>query len=197
MIKYGLIGILLLFWPETIQYSKEQSFELAKNSASIQVTGTSNLHDWNMNLKIFDCTANFILSGSGIEGIDEVIFKCKVTDLKSENSLMDKKAYSALKSKTFPEINFNMTSAIKTSSNTNQFNENLKGNLSVAGKSVAVSIPVTCRLYDNNGIKIIDVQGKTDLEMSSFDISPPVFMMGALKTGDKVTISFSLQFKQE
>ncbi|MCE5347087.1 MAG: YceI family protein [Bacteroidales bacterium] len=197
MIKYGLIGILLLFWPETIQCSKEQSFELVTNSASIQVTGTSNLHDWNMNLKIFDCTANFILSGSGIKGIDEVTFKCKVTDLKSDNSLMDKKAHSALKSRTFPEINFNMTSAITTSSNTGQFNETLKGNLSVAGKSVAVSIPVICRLYDSNGIKIIDVQGKTELEMSSFDISPPVFMMGALKTGDKVTVSFSLQFKQE
>lgn len=110
---------------------------------------------------------------------------------------MDRKAYSALKSKTFPEIKFNMTSTIEISSTSNQFTENLKGNLSLAGKSVAVAIPVTGKLYDINGIKTIEVQGKTELKMSNFNISPPTFMMGALKTGDKVTISFSLRFLQK
>lgn len=197
MFKYGLIGILSLFWTGTTISSKNQSFELSKDSTSFQIMGTSNLHDWKMNLGIFDCTANFFLSGSQLKGIDEVSFNCKSTDLKSDNSLMDRKAYSALKSKTFPEIKFNMTSTIEISSTSNQFTENLKGNLSLAGKSVAVAIPVTGKLYDINGIKTIEVQGKTELKMSNFNISPPTFMMGALKTGDKVTISFSLRFLQK
>jgi hypothetical protein len=197
MLKYGLIGILSLFWTGITISSKNQSFELSKDSTYFQIIGTSTLHDWKMNLGIFDCSANFVLNGFQLKGIDEVTFNCKATDLKSENSLMDKKAYSALKSMTFPEIKFNMTSAIIISSNTNQFSENLKGNLLLAGKSVAVTIPVTGKLNDFNGIKTIDVKGKTELKMSDFDISPPAFMMGALKTGDKVAIIFSLRFFQK
>jgi hypothetical protein len=30
--------------------------------------------------------------------------------------------------------------------------------------------------------------------MKSYDIKPPTFMMGALKTGDNVTVYFSFQF---
>jgi hypothetical protein len=119
------------------------------------------------------------------------------TDLISDNSLMDKKAYSALKSKIFPEIKFNMISAMEISSDNNKFRDNLRGNLSIAGKSMPILIPFNGTLSNINGINIIEVNGETELKMSDFDISPPSFMMGALKTGDRITISFSLQFLQK
>jgi hypothetical protein len=196
MIKYLIIGITLLLAGVPVS-PKNQSFKLSKDDISFEVMGTSNLHDWKMNLEIFECTANFILAGSRLKSIDDVTFSCKSTDLKSNSSLMDKKTYSALKSGTFPEIRFNMSSGINISSDNNNFTEKLKGDLFLSGKSVAVIVPVSGRIYDNNGTKTIDVQGKTELKMSDFDISPPSFMMGTLKTGDKVTILFSLSFQEK
>ncbi len=196
MVKYGVIGLLSLL-AGIIFNAEDQPFALSKNSASIQISGTSNLHDWTMDLKTFDCSADFVLKESQLKAIDKVAFSCNVTDLKCDNSMMENKAYAALKSKTFPEIRFMITSPVRLSSNDNNFSGNLGGDLVIAGKSVAVLIPLNGTLYNKNGADIIDVRGETELKMSDFDISPPVFMMGALKTGDKVNISFSLQFLQE
>jgi hypothetical protein len=197
MFKYRMIGVLSLLLAGTTFNSKSQSFELSKENASIVISGTSTLHDWKMYLKTFDCTANFIQKGSELKVIDKVTFNCMATDLISDNSLMDKKAYSALKSKIFPEIKFNMISAMEISSDNNKFRDNLRGNLFIAGKSMPILIPFNGTLSNINGINIIEVNGETELKMSDFDISPPSFMMGALKTGDRITISFSLQFLQK
>jgi hypothetical protein len=197
MFKYRIIGVISLFLAGTTINCKSQSFELSRESSSILISGTSTLHDWKMYLKIFDSKANFILNGSLLKGIDAVTFSCKATDLKSDNSLMDRKAYSALKSETFPEIKFNMISAIEISSDKNKIMDNLKGNLFIAGKSVPVSIPLTGALTNINGTNIIDASGEIELKMSDFNITPPTAIMGALKTGDKIKVSFSLQFLQK
>jgi hypothetical protein len=194
MFKYRIIGIISLSLAVTTINCYSQSFELSKESASILISGTSTLHDWKMYLKIFDSNANFIMKGSLLKGIDSVTFSCKATDLKSDNSLMDRKTYSALKSTTFPEIKFTSISAIEISSDNNKFMDNLKGNLFIAGKSVPVSIPLTGALTNIKGTNKIDASGEIELKMSDFNITPPTFMMGALKTGDKIKVSFSLQF---
>jgi hypothetical protein len=197
MLKYGIIGIMSFFLAGTTSDPGNQLFELSKEYAPIKISGTSTLHDWKMYLKIFDCNANFIVEGSRLKGVDAVTFNCKTTDLKSDNSLMDKKTYSALKSGTFPEIKFNMISAMEISADNNKFVNNLRGKLFIAGKTIPVSIPINGTLSNINGINIIHVSGETELKLSDFDISPPTAMMGVLKTGDKITVSFSLQFQQK
>jgi hypothetical protein len=194
MFKFKIIAIIILFQAVSAADLKGQSFELSKESAPIVVSGTSTLHDWKMILNIYDCSTNFIMKGSQVEGIDAVTFSCKATDLKSDNSLMDRKAYSALKVTAFPEIKFISTSAGGITQDKNKFSGNLSGNLIIAGKSVAVSIPLTGALPNINVTSKIEVRGETELKMSDFDISPPTAMMGALKTGDKIKISFSFQF---
>jgi hypothetical protein len=197
MFKYGMTGIMSLLLAGITVSQKNQSFELSKEKASFLVTGTSTLHDWKMDLNIFDCTANFVVDGPRLTSIDQVTFNCKATDLKSDNSLMDKKAYSALKSSTFPEIKFNGVSPIEISANNNKFTDNLRGNLFIAGKSIAVSIPINGTISSVNGNNIIEISGETDLKLSNFNIVPPTAMLGALKTGDGIKVSFSLQFTQK
>jgi polyisoprenoid-binding protein YceI len=197
MLRYEIIGTLSLLLACTSTHSKKQPFELSKENAFVMVSGTAPMHDWKMYLKTFDCNADFIMKDSEVKGIDEVTFSCKATDLKSDDPLMDNKAYSALNSGNFPEIKFNMTSPIKLSPDNNKFRDKLNGDLYLAGKSIAVSIPLNGTLDNKNGAAIIDVSGETELKMSDFDITPPSFLMGMLKTGDKVTVSFSLQFSQK
>ena len=197
MFRYGIIGTLSLLLACTTTHSEKQPFELSKDSAFVMVSGTAPMHDWKMHLKTFDCNADFIMKDSEVKGIDEVTFSCKVTDLTSDDPLMDNKAYSALKSGIFPEIKFNMTSPMKLSPGNNKFSDKLNGDLYIAGKLIAVSIPLNGTLDNKNGAVMIDISGETELKMSDFDITPPSFMMGMLKTGDKVTVSFSLQYRQK
>jgi YceI-like domain. len=197
MFKYGMIGVMSLLLAGPTVNQKNQPFEISKEKESFLVTGTSTLHDWKMDLKIFDCNANFIMEGPRLTSIDQVAFNCKATDLKSDNSLMDKKAYSALKSGTFPEIKFNGISPIEISVNNNKFTDNLRGNLFIAGKSITVLIPINGTFSSINGNNIIEVSGETDLKLSSFNIVPPTAMLGTLKTGDGITVSFSLRFMQK
>jgi hypothetical protein len=197
MFKYGMIGVISLLLAGTTVNQKSQSFELSKEKTSVLVTGTSTLHNWKMDLKIFDCNANFIMKNSRLTSIDKVAFICKTTDLKSDYSLMDKKTYSALKSGTFPEIKFNGISSMEIPAYNNKFTDNLRGNLFIAGKSITVSIPINGTLSSINGINIIDISGETDLKLSDFNIVPPTAMLGALKTGNGITVSFSMQFIQK
>jgi len=197
MLKYALITIFSLLFADDIINSESRSFELEKNSDSFLINGTSTLHNWDMNLKTFDCKASFLIEDSRLRGIDDVIFTCNTTDLTSNNSLMDRKTYNALKSSEFPEITFGMTSAIEISPENDKFRDNLKGNLFIAGKSIAITVPIEGTLNNVNGQSTIKISGETELKMSDFDITPPVLMMGALKTGNKITLKFSLQFLQK
>jgi polyisoprenoid-binding protein YceI len=81
--------------------------------------------------------------------------------------------------------------------NNNKFSDNLRGNLFIAGKSRNISIPVSGTINNQSGTNIITISGETELKMSDFDISPPSFLIGAIKTGNIVTCSFSLQFLQK
>jgi len=197
MFKYGIVAVMSLVLSGSTFNPGSVPFELSKENSPIMISGTSTLHDWTMSLKIFDCNAHFILEGSRLKGIDGVTFDCRTTDLKSDNSLMDKKAYAALKSSTFPDIKFNMTSAMEISPDNNKFISSMRGKLFIAGKSIPVSIPLNGSLSDIKGINIIDVSGEIELKMSDFDITPPTAMLGTLKTGDRITVSFSLQFHQK
>jgi polyisoprenoid-binding protein YceI len=83
------------------------------------------------------------------------------------------------------------------STDNNKFRNNLIGNLFAAGKSIPVSIPLDGVLSNINGNKRIDVSGEINLSMSDFNIVPPTAILGTLKTGDRITVSFTLQFLQK
>jgi len=167
-----------------------QNYELSKNGTTITIKGTSTLHDWKMDVKAYTSDLHVAQNGTAAS-IDNVTFSCRTTDLKSESSLMDKKAYEALKSGNFPEIKFEGISKTDIVLNDNKFSGNLKGILNIAGKAETVTIPFSGSVDGNNTINIV---AEADLAMSSFNITPPTAMLGTLKTGDKISISLSLQY---
>jgi Cu/Ag efflux protein CusF len=183
LLAFVLTGFSLL--------SEGQTFELSKTGTSIAIKGTSSLHDWEMDLKVFNSGFRLNQEGSLIKGLDDVTFTCKATDIKSESSLMDKKAYEALKADDFPEIKFSGISGTGLVAEGKKITGNLKGKLNVAGETQEVTIPFNGTFTDN---KTINIVASTDLTMSSFNITPPTAMLGALKTGDKISVLFSMQF---
>ena len=75
----------------------------------IKVLGTSNLHNWTMEAKDVTCSANFVF-GHGGNGLPQSLTELKLVipihNLKSGESSMDSRAYTALKADKFGTIEF-------------------------------------------------------------------------------------------
>ncbi len=165
-------------------------YELSEEGNSIIIKGTSNLHDWQMNLITSVVEVQFSQEGSGLKSIDKANFSCKITDIKSDNSLMDKKTYESLKANDFQLIHFNLLNKSDLSVKEKTFNGNLDGMLFIAGVKKQINIPFRGIM---NGDNTLSIQGSVDVKMSDYNIKPPTALLGTLKTGDKVTIDFSLK----
>jgi len=194
MMKLPITIISILICTGLSPVTKETTFELSENSAEMIIAGTSSLHDWEMTLKSIDCKAQIEHEGDVIERIDNISFSCLASDIKSGSSLMNKKAHDALKADAFPEIKFRGTSTTGLISEGNSFKGDVTGKLNVAGETTEAIIPFNGTFVDNNTVIIT---GRTELQMSSFKITPPAALLGTLKTGDKISVSFSLQFTQQ
>jgi polyisoprenoid-binding protein YceI len=171
-----------------------QAFESAKEGGSVVVKGTSNLHGWEMNVTDFKSGFSINRDQSAVKSISNITFITQTKNLKSESSIMDRKAYDAMKANDSPEIKFTGTSVSDLVSEGNKFNGTAKGNLTVAGETKEVTLPFRGTL---NADRTIDIDASTDLLMSSFKMSPPTAIMGTLKTGDKITITAKLKYSQK
>lgn len=184
-----LLMLLFLSFNNKTAYS-QSTYQLVSAQSSIKITGTSNLHDWEMNLKKMEASFQASSEQSLIKSIQGVNFKCRSTDLLSESSIMNDKAHDALKAKPYPEISFSNTIVEKWTIQNDKGKGLITGDLRLAGKTRRISIPFEGSITNNS----LQVNGTCKLLMSDFGISPPSAMLGALKTGNEVTIAFKLSF---
>jgi hypothetical protein len=162
----------------------------------IKVLGTSNLHNWSMEAKDISCSAHFEFGpGAGVlpQSLTTLDLVIPIHNLKSGESLMDSRAYTALKADKFGTIKFTSTSAVIVPGQKNQFQVKSTGTMTIAGVGRPVVLIVACQV---NADGSITCNGSQQLKMTDFQIKPPSFMLGALKTGDLLTINFSLILKK-
>ncbi|MBT8267510.1 MAG: YceI family protein [Bacteroidia bacterium] len=167
-----------------------QSLKLDQKQSSLIVSGTSSLHDWDVNATEF--------SGSIAIQIDEavVLSKLKVVvtaeSLKSGKNGMDKNTYRALKTDEFGQIVFKMTKVNAINKVKDAYYEvGIIGDLTIAG--VTRSIHLRCFLQTLD--KKVLVMGNIELRMTEFDIEPPKALLGTIKTGDLINIKFNTIFE--
>jgi hypothetical protein len=162
----------------------------------IKVSGTSNLHNWAMEAKDVSCSARFTFGPAGsslpqsLTALDLVI---PIHNLRSGESLMDSRAYTALKADKFGTITFTSTSAVIVPGQRNQFQVKSTGTMTIAGVGRPVELIVTCQVNADGSIACT---GSQQLKMTDYQIKPPSFMLGALRTGDLLTINYSLILKK-
>jgi polyisoprenoid-binding protein YceI len=104
--------------------------------------------------------------------------------------MMNNKAHEALKAKKHPSISFTQDKPIEI--NKNQQNYFVPGQLTIAGKTNSVTIPVHLSWNEKNELK---VTGDIELKMTDFDMEPPSVMFGSINTDDLVKVSFSISLK--
>ena len=155
---------------------------------SIQINGTSNLHEWDSKVQAVTGNLTAITDETVLKQLSQVTIKIPVISIKSGKGIMDTKTYEALKSDKYPTISYQSSS--NNLSGSNEITSN--GQLTMAGVSKPKLLKVTYVLKD----KKITIKGAIKMKMSDFDIKPPTAIFGTLKTGDEVEIVFDVSFIQ-
>jgi polyisoprenoid-binding protein YceI len=162
-------------------------------SGDLVVSGTSTLHDWTMKSVKADCSATFSLNAAGqVDGLTALSFSTPAQALKSEHTSMDNNAYKALKTDKNPVITYTMTSVRVTPGNTGS-TVALRGKLTIAGSTKDEDLVATCKINPDN---TITVTGTKPISMQEFQIEAPTFMLGTIKTGNNIVLTFHLTLKK-
>ncbi len=189
----GIIVLILLFY--TASETKSQiSYRINNNNSSVLIQGTSSLHDWEMDAGNLTGNLTVELDQEQIRGITGGRINLKSEDIKSHNSIMDNKAQSALKSDKYPEISFSIHNVNLQPAGDDTVKGHASETLTIAEVSRDISSTFTGKLSPD---KQISINGKFKVDMLSYNIDPPTAMMGALKTGSEVGLSFNLVFQQD
>jgi len=162
------------------------------SATTVIVKGTSTLHDWDMTSSTGRTQASFSVVNGEIKGISALTFTVGAETLKSSRSGLDKNAYKALDTKKHKEIAYKMTSGTVAKSGSN-YTVKTEGTLTVAGSSKPLSITATATL---NADGSISVNGETKFAMTGYGVKPPTVMMGTIKTGDEITITYGAKLKK-
>jgi polyisoprenoid-binding protein YceI len=164
----------------------QELFEVSNEESKMTILGTSTLHDWEADVTEIEGNATILFQKDQVF-VEELQIQMPVTSIKSDKKGMDRDMHEALKASRFPEITFEL---INASNDDNAID--YSGELTVGGVTQSISGVVTT-IHENNGI--LSFSGEVGFRMTDFDIEPPTALFGALKTGDELTIRFTLVMK--
>ena len=191
---YSLLFVLLTAIT-SFSLNREKNVKLgtenisAIQTVSVTIKGTSSLHDWEMKS---DKGRVEVILGLGnnakLVGLTGLKFSIEAESLKSAKSMMDNNAYKALKTGSAKQISFILTSATITQVNETSYQVKALGKLTVAGTTKDTD--VTAEVKYSNTDKSYIVTGTKKLKMTEYNVKPPSFMLGTVKTGDEISISF-------
>lgn len=183
-IRIFLVMVALV--PVSSQVRAQQLYSL-KQEPQLKVEGTSTIHDWEMVSSRASGAASISFNNDASFNITSLYVALPVKSLKSGKSQMDANAYKALKADTFSEIRFELTELVTTTSSTVK----ATGKLTIAGTSRTISVEVKYALKDET----IQFSGTKSIKFSEFNIDPPTAILGAIRTGDDLELSFNVIFK--
>lgn len=163
----------------------------ASKGSWVRIEGTSSLHDWTVESTSINgdlTTAPFSqwVNGQARRIDSAATVSIPVISIKSEHKKMDKLMAEALKSSTNPTIRYELSKAVLANPGS-KFVLNTGGKLTIAGVTRDVDMQVT-GVRDTTGAWVFT--GQLPIRMSDYGIKPPTAMMGTIKTGNDVRITF-------
>ena len=184
----GILGLSL--WLVITLAGAKEVYYLNKEKSKLTISGTSSLHNWEMEANEFDGQVELNKVDESKSKLSNLVFKCTSKSILSDKKLMDKKAHDALKAEKNPEIILKLQEGVLEKNN-NSIKGTINGKLFIAGTTRNVS-------FNYSGISLtpkeMKVTGIFKLKMSEFGIEAPTALMGAITTGDEITINYSLIF---
>lgn len=174
--------------------AQSDTYEISDKS-TMQIEGTSTLHDWTADVEEFGSNINFDASALEKEAakspVQTLSLTIPVESIESGKGGMNRKMYGALKSDDFPHIMFQMNDSelVSADSSLTEIKLNITGDLSIAGTNKSVTVPVTGTKQDDGSFVF---NGEYEMNMKDFNVDPPSAMFGTIKSGEMVTISFEM-----
>jgi len=170
---------------------------IVRPESKVALAGSSNVHDWEctsgtLNAQIsLDASYETVPLTEVAKPISRVSVDIPVKTLKCGHGKMDDNMYKALKADQNPDIKYVLESyeIDKTKTTADSFAALTTGELTVAGQTRKVEIPVTAVRGSGGAMK---GEGTLNLRMTDFGIKPPVALLGTLRTKDEIKVSFTV-----
>lgn len=179
-----------------VQTLHSQNFNLSNNS-SITLSGTSSLHDWDVEVESF--SGNILFNDFENMDISDIKINVISESLKSGKKGMDKNTYKALKTKDHKNILFQFSKVESISKiDDSSYRINGQGQLSITGVTKDVNIDFLLSKNDlENGEGTCSITGSCTINMTDFGIEPPKALLGTIKTGEVIKVKFNTSFFKE
>lgn len=180
-----LLASITFILISSIQESKEQKYTLSSDQ-QLKVSGTSSIHDWEMISTKAEGNTWITISGNKITGIKNLNVNLQAASLKSGKKGMDDNAYKSLNTSKYPKINFELTEVLRITNS----NVKIRGKLTISGISQFFTFDLAYNV-SNNAIRFT---GSFPLTFKQYNINPPTAMLGTIKTGNDLRITFDVKF---
>ena len=187
---------LALLIPAAFAFAYGQPMSLAPQSR-LWVDGTSTVRSWSCAATQIDAT---IEAGSpsaveaviaGEKAVKVVDVKIPIEKLDCRNGTMNEHMRKALKAKDAPVIAFTVTS-YDVAKGASGVAGTLNGQLTLGGITKPIAVKAAGAAGPDG---TLHVTGTHELAMTEFGLKPPTLMLGTMKVGDKVKVSFDLFVK--
>ncbi len=176
----------LFFFITAIQLGYTQKTFKLDAKPSLAISGTSTLHDWSMPSSTATGTLVANEEAGKLDEIKSLTVEMPAESIKSGKKGMDKKAYDAIKTETYKTVKFDLKSASKAGDTWT-----LNGTFTIAGVTKTVSLKA--KETSANGTH--GLSGSYSFKLTDYNITPPTALMGTVKTGNDVKITFDVKFK--
>lgn len=183
----GLLAVALTVFFNVINV-QGQTLKLDPKTFSMTISGTTNVH--NFKSKVTVASGQMVIGES--KKVQSLTVVIPVKGIKSGESLMDKKTYETFNEPKYPEIIFKMTDVDNLQVAGSQVTANVSGNLSMNGVTRKIVLRATGKMIKPG---TYEFTGSIPVKMTDFKMSPPTAMLGMMKVGDTVTLSYSVIFE--
>ncbi len=169
--------------------------KFSAKSYQITVAGTSTMHDWTSKATAVTVTGDFAIANGTLEKINTATVKIDSKSLKStkNSDLMDERTHSTIKAEKNPSITYVFTKVVSTQQSGNETTVTVNGNLTIAGVTKPTDLVLKFKTLPNGDV---EVKGSRKVLMSNHGIKAPSFMLGAMKVGNEITISYDIILKK-
>ena len=187
---------LLCLIPAAVAFSYGQPMSLAPQSR-LWVDGTSTVRAWSCKATEIDAT---IEAGApdavkavmtGVKAVRAVDVRIPAEKLDCGNGTMNEHMRKALKAKENPVIAFKVVS-YDVAKGASGVTGTLNGQLTIGGTTRPIAIQAAGAAGPDG---TLHVTGMQELVMTEYGLKPPTLMLGTMKVGDKVKVSFDLFVK--
>jgi polyisoprenoid-binding protein YceI len=169
---------------------------LSPTSASrVRIDGDSSLHPWFAETGAFTAVLTVDADAATSASVAAAVAAGKpatmtvtipVAGLKSEHSGLDKNLRKALSADKHPDVVYTLERYEAKGSRLS-----VGGKLTIAGETQPAVLVATAAV--SGSLYVVD--GEQSLLMTDYGVKPPVMMMGAIKTANKIVVKYHLEFE--